>query len=186
MKVFYFGCWGEKGHYLRDVNRNHVRNDRTATPWEGMDGVLCPGYVRYMPFNTPQPEGEAALHHKEGWTALAFWDRSVDSRGGCNSVFFAEGTYGPHAMIEIAKTHFPSVWSRFPFEVVVVQRASEVKNHEVTCDVCGKKGFDAVLDGWGHLPPGWFVDVPEDRIVCSVACVTKAQAPVAPKPDGAP
>ena len=175
MKVYYFGCWGETGPSLCSPGQHKVHSERHATPWESHDAVLCPGYVRLYE-NGPQIEGEAALHHKGGWTALAFWDRSVDKRGGCNSVFFAEGTYGPAAVLEIAREHFPEVWVRFTFEVRVVGRPSEMLNTRQVCPFCGHQAFGAILDGWAHDPPGWFAR--NGVRACSVACVTKATAAV--------
>ena len=64
------------------------------------------------------PEGQALVHHKDGWTALSFWDRSVDKRGGCNSNFFFEGTFDFAQMIELAKANFPTVWSRYTFQII--------------------------------------------------------------------
>jgi hypothetical protein len=173
MRVFFFGCWDQAGHFMFGPGGRHVRDERRATPWESHDAVLCPGYVG--PYdNGPQVEGEAGLHHKDGWTALCFWDRSIDGRGGCNSGFYAEGTYGAAAMIEIAREHFPTVWARFPFEVRVVSRPTDVVNAKSVCPTCGRLAFGASLDGWAHDPPGWFS---KGRArACSVACVTKAEA----------
>lgn len=62
-------------------------------------------------------EGRAVIHHKDGWTAMGFWDRSVDTRGGCNSVFFAEGTHDFAGMVAIANEKFPTIMRRFKFEI---------------------------------------------------------------------
>ena len=177
MRVYYFGCWDEqKGHFFHhpDGRRDYEREGKhKLMPWAAVDGCLCPGY-RGPYENGPQVEGEAALHHKEAWTALAFWDRSMDSRGGCNSVFFAEGTYNTAEMIKIAKEKFPSIWARFSFEVRVVSRPNDVANIQKTCSVCGRPGISAIVIGsaWAHDPPGWFRL--EDKFACSVECVTKA------------
>ena len=64
-----------------------------------------------------QAEGKAALHYKGGWTALAFWDRSVDSRPGSNSVFLAEGTHQFEDMVVLAQQSFPSIMQRFKFKI---------------------------------------------------------------------
>ncbi len=59
------------------------------------------------------------LVHVQGWTALAFWDRSSDRRGGSNSAILAAGTLDFEAMVAIAADNFPSVWARITtaFEV---------------------------------------------------------------------
>lgn len=110
--IYYFGCIGDAGHYMhgpRGERRERQIFDRN--PWgHGVDGGLCaPG---------PQVQGRALLHHKDHWTALAFWDRSVDDRSGSNSVFLAEGDFDFGHMLQLAHEHFPQVFARFTFEVV--------------------------------------------------------------------
>lgn len=85
----YFGCWGGIGHYFRGVGGTDVEYERgrggTAavhrrppTPW----GY---GVENLAPHSTVQ--GAALLHHKDGWTALAIDDFTVDHRGNSKSVF---------------------------------------------------------------------------------------------------
>jgi hypothetical protein len=128
MRVFYFGCHREAGHYLWVPGMRHSRDERLL-PWKHLDGALCPGVgpdpKRYWERTRPEVEGEAALHHQGGWTALAFWDRSADHPGACNSVFFAEGTHSFEEMKRIAREQFPEVWRRFTFEVRLAQEAVE-------------------------------------------------------------
>lgn len=108
--VFYFGCIGQSGHYMHNTHRT-VR-DVGDMPWGryGKDG-------RLPPQEGPQIEGEAMLHHRGGWTALSFWDRSLDTRPGSNSNFFFRGTYSFAESVALARTAFPRVWSRFTFAV---------------------------------------------------------------------
>lgn len=113
-KWFYFGCHRGPGHYvftegmrsyyppygsgLRDLNR--------------FDGMLPPQ-------NSADPY-VAAVTRLEGWglTALAFWDYSVDKRGGCNSVVFAPSlTITPADLLAEAQTRFPEVFGRLPQSV---------------------------------------------------------------------
>src|SRR5690349_11829936 len=81
--AYYFGCLNGPGHYLFDV---HGRNAERRVPADfpcrptAFDGT-------FLPPGLPQIEGRASLVHFNGWTVLAFWDRSVDKRGGCNSAF---------------------------------------------------------------------------------------------------
>jgi hypothetical protein len=173
VKVYYYGCWNGKGHFLWQPNGRWVEGDESlATPWPS-GYRLCPGWVDQYNLG-PQVQGEAGLHHKDGWTALAFWDRSVDDRFGCISVFYAEGTYDSAAMLEVAREHFSKVWARYPFEVRIVSRPTDVLNTKQVCPQCGRSAFGAVLDGWAHDPPGWFSK--GGVRACSVACVTKASS----------
>lgn len=107
-KWLYFGCHREPGHYLWTVGmgRNY---DHRLNKLSHFDGSLPPqgdqtGYV-------------ASVSRLGGWgmSALAFWDYSVDKRGGCNSVFFAPSlTISPGELMAGAKKHFPEVWARLP------------------------------------------------------------------------
>lgn len=126
MQVFYFGCVGEPGHHLRAPDDISMRGHRTAlreferdNPWgiRKIDTGLCP-------VEEGQPQGRALLHYKAGWTAIAFWDRSVDFRKGSNSVFFAEGEHGFDEMLAIARQYFPQVMARFSYPI------TEVPSHQ--------------------------------------------------------
>jgi hypothetical protein len=116
--VFYFGCMGQSGHYLHDpAIKGRVRvvvpPDWPAA-WGphggGLDGTL-------LAKGAPQVEGVAQLHHVDGWTALAFWDRSVDNRGGSNSVFVTRGLLDFDTMRTAAEVAWPQVFARLSFTV---------------------------------------------------------------------
>ena len=114
----YFGCWQQPGHFLWQVGMRKIYGQyksfthRLETKF---DGTLCP--------SDTDVEGLAALHilfsHREDCiTALAFWDRSVDKRGGCNSVFFLPGRMFFDEAVKAAREAFPEVFARFNFSVV--------------------------------------------------------------------
>lgn len=126
-RVLYFGCWtsndgrSEGGHYL--VNRFnqgvHERQHSWIAPFQRrIDGVYCP-YARkdHEYADGPQIEGAACLHHVHGWTVLAFWDRSVDKRGGSNSALLAPGEHSFDDMVELFQRFYPQIWARFKFKV---------------------------------------------------------------------
>lgn len=123
---FYFGCWNNAGHYIHQVGGHKLPlyNGAHPFPWDvsELDGGLCPG-VWHRPSGhrvkpTEEIQGLARLHHRQGWTAMAFWDRSVDTRGGCNSVFMVEGEHDFEKMCALFQEHFPTVWKRFKFQIV--------------------------------------------------------------------
>lgn len=126
MRVFYFGCITDAGHCLYEAGAGHITQAVRFpgnNPWGvNIDTGLCPGVKDRHGFTdtvrSVQTEGLAEVHHKDGYTALAFWDRTGDSRPGSNSVFLAEGTHDFAKMIEIAKRHFPTVFLRFKFKIV--------------------------------------------------------------------
>jgi hypothetical protein len=131
MKIFYFGCVEQAGHYLWVPGPRSAY--RESTPWganapwgaNGIDGMLAPhenprcGYLtKGYGCDCSQREGVAAIHYKDGWTAISFWDRSVDTRPGCNSTFLADGNYTFEEMLAHAQNYFPSVMERFAFKIV--------------------------------------------------------------------
>jgi hypothetical protein len=90
------------------------RTPNDAMPWDrGILGALFPRYQE------PVVEGEAHTFYKDGWTALAFPDRSVDTRPGSWSVFCLPATLdGPTALL-LARKAFPEVFARYKFDVVL-------------------------------------------------------------------
>jgi hypothetical protein len=117
-KVFYFGCTQGPGHYMhasqpvRTLDARRALSDfERSNPWGlRIDTKLAP--------TGEQIEGRALLHHKDGWTALSFWDRSVDRRSGSCSTFLAQGEHDFERMLHLTRTHFPAVMARFAFSLV--------------------------------------------------------------------
>lgn len=113
-ELFYFGCIREAGHYLwlsehcriwssTDVG---ISNQLGAA----LDGAFCPADMneqqRWLCSFVPP------------WTIVAWWDRSVDSRPNCVSVFIAKGFKDePHRLLDNAQKLFPSVFVRQPIEL---------------------------------------------------------------------
>ena len=114
MKVYYFGCLGEVGHFMYEPPGRVTTESNQFTltnPWRlEVDGKLCPD-------DATQPEGIARLHVRDGWTAVAFWDRSLDARPGSCSVFLVEGELEFDAAVKAARSSFPAVLERFKFPV---------------------------------------------------------------------
>lgn len=124
-EMFYFGPWGEPGHYLFNEHGTWAHKEEYRIPWKwAIDGCLQPGCRpdgngRYHHDGDPEIQGQALLHHKDGWTALSFWDRSVDTRFASNSNYFAEGIFTFEQMVEMARKRFADRWNRMKFEVVL-------------------------------------------------------------------
>jgi hypothetical protein len=76
-----------------------------------------------------QLEGVCRLHHKDGWTALAFWDRSGDSRRNSCSVVIMKGEHDFATMVEIFEQEFPGIHARCTAKFELVE---EVRRCEVT------------------------------------------------------
>ncbi len=135
--VFYFGCVGKPGHYWFAEGLGPVYGDDgdgyegpRGHPWRptnrgglGIDGKLAPRSTHPTPADRIGPgvyevaQGLATLHHVAGWTALSFWDRSVDHRGASNSNFITHDVVSFDDMELRCRAAFPEVWSRFPFKV---------------------------------------------------------------------
>src|SRR5688572_3467525 len=114
--IYYFGAMSRRGgHFLFAPGQKPASSEKKTLPWPEIDAVLCPDYVASGTPEEAQVEGRALLHHRDGWTALAFWDRSVDARLGANSVFIAKGDFDLAGMIELARSQFPDVWGRWKF-----------------------------------------------------------------------
>jgi hypothetical protein len=123
---FYFGCIRESGHYLWGNHRGQPYKDRgtwdiqraltVKVGFDGIDGKLQP--------QRSQQRGEALLSHSwTGWTALGFWDRTVDTRPGSNSTFLCDQRLSFDEMLADAQEHWPTIFARLPFEIVDVTNA---------------------------------------------------------------
>ena len=103
---FYFGCYEQAGHYLFESNGYKAPYNH---PLGKFDGCLC----------LPEAVGErvAAISRLGafGYSALAFWDRSIDSRPGSNSIIFAPSLdITPAEMVEGARHYLPRFAKRWP------------------------------------------------------------------------
>jgi hypothetical protein len=132
--MLYFGPWDRAGHHMFNELGESVHSQRPRDfPWDensptnGIDCQLQPGCYKDKRDGYNQHgeeiQGQALLHHKNGWTALSFWDRSVDTRGGCNSTYFAKGNFTFDQMVEMSKTRFAFRWNKMKFEVKEVKVA---------------------------------------------------------------
>ena len=109
-RVLYFGCWRDVGHYIWTPDRGRSL-DCGQTPW----GYSVDGKLQKRGGKVCRGEGipdDAMLHHEDGWTAFAFWDRTVDRRPGSCSVFLATGEHSREGMLNIARETFPEIWDR--------------------------------------------------------------------------
>lgn len=133
MQTFYFGCWHEPGHYLwhcgtggypyKDWRHSKIllgahphslNYEPPEIPWGyGLDGGLLRG--------KSLREGEAVVEQRDGWTALSFYDNSVDRRPGSSSTFVFDTPLSPEEALAAARAAFPPIFERFGFEVILWQ-----------------------------------------------------------------
>lgn len=102
--VFYFGWIQHGGHWLESTKLPKYPH-YDSTPWgKKIDGGLA-----------PQPDvvdGKIAEHHLDGWTAIAFWDRSGDRRPNSNTAFLVNCTMSVQELLGLARKQWPDVFSR--------------------------------------------------------------------------
>lgn len=104
---FYFGCKSPQysGHYLFDHSGRQFPYSQRPFSF-GIDGTILKEQ------NIPDVPGNACYTQKEGYSIVAFWDRSCDSRSGSNSAFIIYGDFTAQEVINEAKCHFSGVFSR--------------------------------------------------------------------------
>lgn len=122
VRIYFFGVGNRQaGHHWLPASRYRQDADPygpTGCPWgdRQVDSILCRQAPRLRAGDysrAHEVEGLARLHHKDGWTAIAYWDRSgADQRSGCNSNFVAEGTFTFDEMMRLARHHFPHIIER--------------------------------------------------------------------------
>lgn len=104
--MIYFGCIGKAGHYAWVSERSHGGYGGWNRWFMEQDGKLAP--------RDHQREFEPTIHHlfDDTVTVIAYWDRSVDTRPGSNSMFLAEGRFALDEMLAMARDQFPTVYTR--------------------------------------------------------------------------
>lgn len=126
-RMLYFGPLYESGHFFHyEDGHSTSRDEVDGVPWKAheIDGPLQHGAPdpsdRLQRRTRPTVEGEAAIHHKDGWTALTFWDYTIDKRGGSSSTYLSEGVFTFPQMVVLARQRFPKRWAMMRFEVKLV------------------------------------------------------------------
>ena len=121
-KWLYFGCHKVAGHYVFGEGMRSHSQRYGSRDLSRLDGMLPP--------QTDTAPYIATVSRLEGWgvSALAFWDYSVDKRGGCNSVVFAPSlTIAPEELLAEARRRFPEVFGRLPQPVRLMTPNAGIK-----------------------------------------------------------
>lgn len=109
---YYFGCYGDIGHYLFSSERVQTVSRSKAVEilgkdWWKIDGAFVPtnaGEIAHgYTFDTFLPSG---------WTYLSMIDNTVDSRQGSHSTFLLLGQLSKLEAIQLAKSSFSTVCKR--------------------------------------------------------------------------
>lgn len=103
-----FGCGDDAGHFL------HQPAERPRTDYAAMKRL--PGLISksidggFPPQNHRRefvPQRTFMRIGTDGWTVLAWWDYSVDERGGSNTVLIWQGHHSIAEMLQVGKAAFP-------------------------------------------------------------------------------
>lgn len=127
-KGYFWGVWpgDPSGHALHNINGKRIFEDEFLFPWS--EDVLDNEFLPEVIGGQPQPEGIATLIQEEGWTVLAFWDRSGDDRFGSRTLFVLEGTHHFLNALLISRTLFPKVFDRIEFQITPWEKALKQAN----------------------------------------------------------
>lgn len=131
----------EAGHYwfgpgmvtgrcmaLRRHHDNRIEDDPYRfVPWAySVDGHIAPqGKLLHV-------EGAAAFAQsirfigtteEECWSAISWWDNSVDKRPASNATFVIDQRVSAVALLDAARVTFPEVLGRMKYEITFSQRA---------------------------------------------------------------
>lgn len=147
-------------------------------PWPIIDSVLCPGIRKRFDDRAlcdvrerDQVEGQFALHHRDGWTALAWWDRSGRNGFWSNAGLYAQGTFTADEMLAMGAVQFPNVMRRMKYDFVpgvfsVVTKANTsvvIDSQDFTVPKRSKaKTRDALESSYPTSPPVMVVFFPPD------------------------
>lgn len=119
-RAFYFGCWGDTGHFLWNSRKQSFHRYSDGLPNDfPVEPTLLDG--TFIPPKAPKIEGLAHFSYVNGWSLIAFPDYSVDSRPGSNSVFLVSGQRSFEQTLALSKKSFPEIFNRFKFEIVLHQ-----------------------------------------------------------------
>jgi hypothetical protein len=115
-----FGCIGHKvGHHLVTWDgsppHKYEKNLKEAGLFDRINGGFCPNRG---------VEGNAKLTQENGWTILAWWDNSVDSRPGSHSTFLKYGIWSADEMRHWAAELFPDVMRRQKKAPMIVETST--------------------------------------------------------------
>lgn len=77
----------------------------------GLDTTFAPGPHGTRAGNV-EDEAAIALTYFRGWTVMAMWDRSIDTRGASNAAFISEGRLTETEMWALAREYFPTIVAR--------------------------------------------------------------------------
>jgi hypothetical protein len=122
--ALYFGCWKQAGHYLHGPNGMGVYRNHGLPPdlpWD--ERIMDTGFLKNGKV-PDKPDGRVFWTcggANAFWYAFYWWDRSVDTRGACNSGFYVRGFGWPEMKdaFSYACEKYPMVVRRQKFPLIL-------------------------------------------------------------------
>jgi hypothetical protein len=153
----YWGAWGRYGGHSFHAAVHHPSNvrpeDDVPAQWRRSPSSLwpklCPpdfALQSHEAREASEPQGVAVLHHLDGWTALAFYDRTFDTRYGCGAVFFLRGDLVFAAALAKAREAFDVLFRLFKHPVIPLSDYLKLR-----CSFCGNVGVRHVESSRAHV-----------------------------------
>lgn len=110
-EVYFFGQYGSAGHYLHYKGKKRTIDEQ---PWgDHIDG----GPLKQYRIPDDPKAREWCCDRKDGWTLIAIWDRSGDSRPGSHSTFIIEADIPSQDLWTLARAQWPEVFKRPGFPI---------------------------------------------------------------------
>lgn len=142
--AYFLGVWphdrGSGGHYVYLPNGRQASTTAPRTPWHAgslgypiSDGILMSQVMNQGERGSPrwQPEGVPFHRIEDGWTVLAYWDRSGDPRHGSIAAFAFQASLGWIEAERCARELFPAVWARLDRHLGRTQASDDLRGRVI-------------------------------------------------------
>lgn len=179
-EVYFFGCWGEAGHFLRDKDGNKLRHKAQTAKLR----IPAPAELDTSSLLLPKEVvGDGLLTYIPSYdcTIMAWWGNYWDSRPGVNNSLIARGTRTADEVWDMLKVQFPaSLVSKLERpKLPAVEVATEPNKYLVLESVDAFLARHSVLDACNEMDGAW---VPVAIAFIAAEKVQKKELRVAPPP----
>lgn len=130
---YFFDEHGQKRVRRRDWEGRLHDNPADYVPWGAkVDGGLAPrnyvggeepngvaAFSEAVLWASPLPDRTLLAVRRWCWSALSWWDNSVDKRGGSSATFIIDRCCTPRVLLNEARAAFPQIFARFSYEIVL-------------------------------------------------------------------
>jgi hypothetical protein len=120
-RLLFHGCYKQVGHFLFNEDGSRVWYSQTKSLGFSsyiLDGALLP--------NDETREGVCYLSCINGWTIVAFNDRSVDSRPASNACFLYEENVPFSIVLTEARSRMKWFFDRINYDLVLSEKCYDL------------------------------------------------------------